>query len=281
MTYASMLGGAVGRFVLKRLLTALAFLLPVSVWAGDTRYVPNEDGTALGYGMLGSVSSAIATDETMNVLHHLDHLQNVLPLTDYWFSAEGAGGEFPAGDDSNPCTRELPCESPERAITLSRGGYVHIIWDAGDTWNTDSEFAIGAGPIASLTYQLGTGEGSCSNSGRTCVLWSGSDFTGRTTPLFDLTALTPEIATGLFEPNQSTDDYWAFQNIHIKGPKSDTAPQDIFRPTTGSGRLITLNVFCEALRGPLNQCYTSHSTTAYMVLINPHCTEIDHAAGAS
>ena len=191
---------------------------------GQDRWPSSTAGGGSGNGIVGTT----ATETTMNLLQNLTHFQGpgIASLPRIYVSC-AAGGDFPAGDDTNPGTKTLPIKTMELVQTVvSASSRIHVIFDAGDTWINDGDPALSDcwynngistanfDEIDSATLSQGGIElaGNCNDMDAFCILVSGSDFTGRTKPTFDCTDLY--FSASIFKANASTG-WVGFQNLHF------------------------------------------------------------------
>lgn len=294
-------------YPMKRLLTVFALALCAIFavgYVGD-RFPDNVASTDNANGIVG----VTATDKTLIFAQNLLEIQADLSgFVHYYFSSQ-AGGDYPLGDDLNPCTRSEPCFSWELAFNLiSSQKHRVAVMDSGDTWSNDGDPAVsdsifssaiatpawdeGGSQEASFQFSTGCDTG----SDELCLAVIGSDpYDPWTLDLTNTNYVTAAIR------NSSADGWAAVVNVEVintpdpaladpaanctanntpfsccTGAGAGTcvlSSHDVFR-TDATGKLFLLNASATDVLGESNQPYTAHDS-GQGIFVNFRGTVID------
>lgn len=215
-----------------RIVMALALLWPLVASAN--------------FGLVGSTG----TDQTIEAIYQLRHFQRYPNYPQFYFSDGDADVvSLPAGVDTNPCTKYLPCRTIDKMEQVLQRGQVHVILDSNDDWNLAADWTAGGGDHSVVILH----PSSCSGIGsdQPCFVISATSFSPSNRARIDCTLAPAGVdQQSLFglEMERQTHGWGAIENIEFFNcPADPTVELDILRtrnddPGGSSSSWVSLNL---------------------------------------
>lgn len=278
------------------------------LWAGPAPASVDAHKEGSSSGPVPGINGTTGNEDTLAYLMNLQNANLPAYLPRIYFSADttaGCPGDIPQGNDvTGDGTKVAPFRSLAKFLAVSRQGGVVGVFDACDTWETNSAGAAGddecdacaaPGPYAldaneTMQWTFNTGLTRCTlpEKDTICVAMIGSDPSGLRRPTFS-PAMFDGATTGNFIQIQDTASHllsdirgWFYFENLIWGTAAAPFPAaacntqgDFFRMDAPSKVAVLNNTFF--ICGDNNEIWTSHNTnvgevsTSYFVSINTDC----------
>lgn len=233
----------------------LLLLVSSSVVADEQLFGGGGSG---GGGIVSTMIGGRITDDSLALIYTLGSFASPPAHPKVYFSSDDADSGLPVGNDSTgDGSKSAPFRTIEKAVEISNQGYVEIVWDCEDTWDSTGDW--GTIPAAGFLVNM-----PCTDmEEEACVIWSSTDPTGQCRWTHDYATLAENPGTRLYGWSESEETWWGVQNGRvINFPPTPAHEGDIFRSEAADAKqhVVVMNFEAPNLQGQNNQFRTSHGT---------------------